>query len=304
MNVIFKNLYSQRKGREEGKEKDFYSYDEIPEETRRKVFYTLDRNHVYHRDPVYGTLRDDFNALRIRIIHNYGIIDINDERDNRQSIYKYLMKCSPKELFDCIEIFLHIKAGCSERDKLKETIKDINDIFSMDKIGYEIVETHFEDLKYIIIRIDSKYLHNEVIKKTLTLLYDNSFKAALNEFENALEKYTKKEYPEAITYANSAFESVMKMIVDKDNLDAGQLIAELKKLEIRGTKFLPSHYENFGIEIKKLLNCLPITRNEKGIPHGKGSKIESVDKSFAEFALHLSGSFIVFLIERFEELKN
>jgi len=166
------------------------------------------------------------------------------------------------------------------------------------------VETHFEDLKYIIIRIDSKYLHNEVIKKTLTLLYGNSFKAALNEFENALEKYTKKEYPEAITYANSAFESVMKMIVGKDNLDAGQLIAEVKKLEIRGTKFLPSHYENFGIEIKKLLNCLPITRNEKGIPHGKGSKIESVDKSFAEFALHLSGSFIVFLIERYEELKN
>ena len=302
--MVFKNLYSQRKRREEGKEKDFYSYDEIPEETRRRVFYTLARNHVYQIGGPFETSRDDFEVLRVRVIHNYGIININDERDNRQSIHKYLMKCSLAELFDCIEIFLYIKAGYHEWAKLRETIKDLNDIFSMDKIGYEIVKTHFEDLKYIIIRIDSKYLHNEVIKKTLTLLYDNSFKAALNEFENALEKYTKKEYPEAITYANSAFESVMKMIVGKDNLDAGQLIAELKKLEIRGTKFLPSHYENFGIEIKKLLNCLPITRNEKGIPHGKGSKIESVDKSFAEFALHLSGSFIVFLIERSEELKN
>ena len=304
MKMIFKNLYSQRKRREEGDEKDFYSYDEIPEETRRKVFYTVDRNCVKFGASVSFAARDDFINLRMQIVHNYGITNINDEINSGQSIHKYLMECSLTELFDCVEIFLHIKAGYSEGDKLRETIKDINDIFSMDKIGYEIVETHFEDLKYIIIRIDSKYLHNEVIKKTLTLLYDNSFKAALNEFENALEKYTKKEYPDAITYANSAFESVMKMIVGNDNLDAGHLMTELKKLEIRGTKFLPSYYENFGIEIKKLLNCLPITRNEKGIPHGKGSKIESVDKSFAEFALHLSGSFIVFLIERSEELKN
>ena len=302
--MIFKNLHSQRKRREEGEEKDFYSYDEIPEETRRKVFYTLDRNCVKFGVSGSFDARDDFNNLRMQIRHNYGITDINNERDNRLSIHKYLMECSLTEFFDCIEIFLHIKTGYGEGHRLREAIKDINNIFSMDKIGYEIVETHFEDLKYLIIRIDSKYLHNEVIKKTLTLLYGNSFKAALNEFENALEKYTKKEYPEAITYANSAFESIMKMIVGKDNLDAGQLIAELKKLEIRGTKFLPSHYENFGIEIKKLLNCLPITRNEKGMPHGKGSKIESVDKSFAEFALHLSGSFIVFLIERCEELKN
>jgi hypothetical protein len=41
MKMVFKNLYSQRKRREEGKEKDFYSYDEIPEGTRRRVFYTL-----------------------------------------------------------------------------------------------------------------------------------------------------------------------------------------------------------------------------------------------------------------------
>ncbi|MBU4266519.1 MAG: abortive infection family protein, partial [Candidatus Altiarchaeota archaeon] len=45
------------------------------------------------------------------------------------------------------------------------------------------------------------------------------------------------------------------------------------------------------------------TRTEKGIPHGKGKKDTHVDRSYADFALHLSGTFIVFLIERYGELK-
>ena len=104
MKMVFKNLYSQRKRREEGKEKDFYSYDDIPEEMRRRVFYTLARNHVYQIGGPFETSRDDFEVLRVRVIHNYGIININDERDNRQSINKYLMKCWLSDISSCNEM--------------------------------------------------------------------------------------------------------------------------------------------------------------------------------------------------------
>ena len=301
--MIYKNLFSQRKKKQEGKV-DFYEYDEISEEIRRKVFYTFDRNGVH---PSADYLKWD--DLKKSICHQYGIVNINRIEDSFKSIHEYMINCDLEKFLDCIQIFLYDQSQLSRFDKwgsnnpvlaVRNTIRDINDIFQMDGIGYEVIQKGSE---FLIVRADSKYLHEEVVKNALTLLDDEKFKSPLHEFEKAIENYTRKNYPEAITWANSAFESVMKVILDIDSGDATQLIKGIINLKIKGKPFIPSYYSNFGVQVKNLLQCLPVKRNEEGMPHGKGKRKKEIDKSYAEFALHLCGSFIVFLIQRYKELR-
>jgi hypothetical protein len=185
-------------------------------------------------------------------------------------------------------------------DDYSEFAQQINDIFGLDGIGYELI---YRDSRYIFIRMDSKYLHAKVTKKTLTLLSDDFFKTPLEEFIAAHEHYRHKRYGEAITLANSAFESVIKLITGKRSGDASQLIAELNKTRISGEPIIPPFYDGFQTELKKLLQALPTTRNKFGAAHGKGDEPLEVDKSYSAFALHLAGTYIAFLVERFEELK-
>lgn len=95
--------------------------------------------------------------------------------------------------------------------RLNNTINDINEIFRIDKIGYEIVNER-------IIRKDSEFLQEQVIKNTITLLHTNDFKGPHEEFQKALDHYMKKEYKDTIQEANNSFESTMKSIITKRNI--------------------------------------------------------------------------------------
>jgi hypothetical protein len=307
--MVYKNLFSIEKRRKEGKA-DFYMYDTIPVETRRKIFYSICKNFDHHM--TYSPWED----FRTKIIHQYGLLELYEDENqtNKGAIHHYMAICGVDRFLDCIQICLYLGlenlgkttrgfsglTSLSSGKAINAFIQDTNDIFQLDKIGYEVMN---RDSNFLIVRADSKYLHEEVVKNALTLLEEKGFESPLTEFEKALDHYTKKNYPEAITYANSAFESVMKVILGKDTGDATQLIKDLMAHKMKGHQFLPPYYESMGVQLKNLFQCLPITRNEKGADHGKGQKEVVVDKSYAEFAVHLSGTFIVFLINRYRETK-
>ncbi len=63
-----------------------------------------------------------------------------------------------------------------------------------------------------MVRIDSKYLHQEVVVSTLGLLRGKGFESANEEFLTAHKHYRNGEYRDCITNANASFESVMKVI--------------------------------------------------------------------------------------------
>ncbi|MFZ2456779.1 MAG: abortive infection family protein [Candidatus Altiarchaeia archaeon] len=306
--MIHKNLFSIEKRRKEGKT-DFYTYDTIPVETRRKIFYLIRK--IFDVHPGYSFWFD----LRTKIVQQYGILELyNNENETRdEAIHYYMVTCEVDHFLDCIQLCLYLGQENLSKSRINllgastyvssfkdvtAFIQDTNDIFQLDKIGYEIIRTDYD---FLIVRTDSKYLHQEVVKNALNLLEGKGFEAPLMEFEKALGHYTKKNYPEAITYANSSFESVMKVILSKDTGDATQLIKDLMAHKRNGQPFLPPYYESLGVQLKNLLQCLPVTRNEKGADHGKGLKEVVVDKSYAEFAIHLSGTFIVFLIHHYRE---
>ena len=304
--MIFNNLFGQK---EKIDKKDYFDYDNISKETRQKVSYVIQVNFLTN-DPVLSQVGNLLNLLRYEIKKCKGIISINDEDPVEISINSWLRDCSVIDFLRTIEISLSILNGdlghikkylpdCQER--LKETAQEINDIFDIAKIGYQIVENR-------IVRRDSEYLHRETTKKAVSLLKNNSFEGPLEEFEKALSKYSQGDYSGAIYEANKAYESTMKSILTELNISfeekyaAARLVGLLYENQLL-SPIMQSFNSNLNETLKSLLKTLPTLRNNMG-GHGQGKDPKNVSKSYAEFALHICGSFIVFLIHRYEEHVN
>lgn len=140
-------------------------------------------------------------------------------------------------------------------------------------------------------QIESGFLEEHVLKRTHELLRAAKFDGALQEFLEARNDLTANDYKGAIHNATKAFESCLKAIQQQSEGNAKTLIDSLK-----GSSFyddLPEAlHSGFGDQV---LMALPTLRN-KIAGHGQGSAVVEVPKSVAELAVHLSGSFIVFLV--------
>ena len=145
------------------------------------------------------------------------------------NVTEFLRKCDAKEAVDVVEYFLsEIKSSPLPQPPLpprpnlpypprpfsfEDNLRHINEIFREHGVGYEFIEESGEEV--MAVRIDSKYLHAEVIKKAMKLLYDLNFKGPLDEFDDAIEALDNQDTDKAITDALKAFESTMKAILQE-----------------------------------------------------------------------------------------
>lgn len=272
--MIKKDLYSFRKKRKTSP----LVYEKFTSLTRQKIQYQfIDFNREFQTPDGMSDTLFELGELLLRC-HGWDKLRIYEEgKMVPAEIRKFLLTCSKDHLFDSLEIYHDLL----EADEYLKFEENINNIFSMDNIGYE-----YKDGK--ITPIVSEYLHEESIAPALSLLREVGFEGPLEEFEEAIKFFRQDKYTDAIHNANNAFESTLKAVLDKKEGDPKDLINELIKQEI-----VEPYYEGHLDYIRKLLLCLPITRHKKG-GHGQGKEKKEIDKSYAEFALHLAGTFIVF----------
>lgn len=303
--MIHKDLFGQK---EEIEKKKFFSYDTIPADTRQKLFFVISE-YGYHFGKNSTTLYKKFEDLpklkyeickykgvrklsRSTSVDPYFPIPISKPASVNAEINDWIINCPIVDFLRTIEIFVYIKSSDKSRgydQRLKDTINDINDIFKIDKIGYEIINER-------IVRKDSEFLHERVIKATITLLYENEFNGPLEEFQKALDHYLMKEYKDTIQEANKSFESTIKSVLTKRNIIFNQSgSADLLLDVLSNNKIIPTY-------TKPMFQGLPKLRNNESA-HGQGIDPKEVNQSYAELALNLAGSFIVFLINRYQELK-
>jgi hypothetical protein len=296
--MIHKDLFGQK---EEIDKKTFLSYDDIPAETRQRVYDIIYDNVLQNQTilafaciPGKGIIQntDDYRKLWYEIRKHKRIPHIYDSEDEQEKIYRWIMKCSVVDLLQTIDLFIHIKKNETQQEpneRLYNAINDINDLFKIDKIGYEIVNEK-------IIRKDSEFLHEQVIKQTINLLYTTEFKGPLVEFQKAQEHYIRKEYKDTIQEANNSFESTIKSVLIKRNISFNKSgSADLLLDVLSNNKIIPAY-------TKPMFQGLPKLRNNESA-HGQGIDPKEVNQSYAELALNLAGTFIVFLINRHQELK-
>ena len=258
---------------------------EINDKIRKQIYYTLE-NHVD---------KDFWDAARKDYREHHGE-EISPSGPIRDEVAYFLLHADPPRIFDFIEFCLfHIKDYSNQL--ANEVVLRLNKWFKLSGYGYEI-----RDMKFEI--VDSEYLKEETIKPALRLLQKEEFEGALREFEDAIEFQRNDKWEDAIKKANDSFESVMKEILDKRGVsfDSGDTASDLiQKLKDDG--ILDPPLLSFANSLRSTLKSgLPTLRNViPGSGHGRGKYVEKVKQSYCNFALHLAGSLIVFLIERYYE---
>jgi hypothetical protein len=136
------------------------------------------------------------------------------------------------------------------------------------------------------------------------LLNTKGFEGPAEEFRVAFEHYTHKRYKEAIAEASKAFESTMKAIcaargwTHPPNATAKPLIDVIFSKGLIPTELL-SHFTGLRSAMESGLPTLANSTSR----HGQGAVTKTVPAHFAAYALHLTASNIVFLVEAHKDLK-
>jgi hypothetical protein len=178
-----------------------------------------------------------------------------------------------------------------------DAIAELNERFRLAAFGYR-----FENSQ--IIRIDSEFVHAEIVKPSLVLLSDKRFSAPQEEYLIAHGHYRAGDFGDAVTNANNAFESTMKVICDIEGwqYNKGDRASDLIKI-MRKNGLLPDYTEKaFDAFLSTLQHGLPTVRNNAG-GHGKGNA-PATPQYLAAYAMHLAAANIVLLVEAFQASEN
>lgn len=280
------DIFSKRQKRLRGDIPDVYLYDEIPQELRVQIVLILQetlqpRPYLREYEFIVRTLRKE-----------YGVFKLIDSENYIEEFYHFLLEENDVEkVLSATELSFQV-VKYKVHEIADSAIDELNARFKEHGIGYEFVDRQ-------IIRIDSEFIHAEVVKPALYLLNLGKYVGAQDEFLKAHEHYRNKRYRESIVSSCQAFESVMKTICiqrgwvdskDEDKLVASKLIEICFKNQLI-PNFLRSQFES-GI---------PTIRNRMAA-HGQGENEVKVSDYFAAYMLHLTASTIVFLAESNENL--
>ncbi len=284
-----------------------YRYDDLPKPFRQQVKY------IWQRALGPGTVGAYVGAYREQNDLWPRIFDILAEAHGREHLgtanyskhaqcQQYLMVEGVDEALDIVELsFRVINVGLRgmpewERSRRSitqepdEAIDDLNHRFRQHGIGYQFAGDQ-------LIRMDSEFVHAEMVEPAIALLHEAGFHGPNEEFLRAHAHYRHGRTKEAATEALKAFESTMKTICEArrwgcvPNATAKPLINIMLDKEL-----IPRSLQNQFSQLAALLEGLATVRNKMG-GHGQGSQPVPVEPYFAAYALHQAAANIVLLVE-------
>jgi len=296
-------LFSKRQKRLRGEVHDVYQYEEIPEKFRVQVVHIV-------KDTIGQDDSGDWASHAYKMIHEtlcreYGVFTLKKHaRSDFEAVYDYFLACEDYE--QCLDIiewsFKVIDISVRENEyqfdryttakqKPDDAINELNGRFREAGIGYQ-----FESGE--IVRIDSQYVHAEVVKPVLALLgKEKQYSGANSEFLKAHEHYRHKRYKECLVDCLKSFESLMKAICDKHKWPYNQNDTAKKLInECLNNNLIPAYLQNQFSSLRTLLESgVPTIRNKEG-GHGQGISVTHVPEHLASYTLHLTATNLLFLM--------
>ena len=299
------DIFSKREKRARGEVPDVYVYDRLPKHLRVQIVLII-------RD-VFG--KDDFAKEAYKFVkeilcREYGLFDLIEySRSDADSVIDFfLQEESTDRALDVVEVCFQVihtlmsdnhldQHNTSREIEPDEAISELNERFKEHSVGYQ-----FESNK--IIRVDSEFIHAEVVKPTLMVLRGEFFKGANEEFLMAHEHYRHGRHKECLVYCLKAFESTMKAICKIRGwpTQPGNTASNLITICLKNG-LLPTYLESQFNSLRSLLETgIPTIRN-KSAAHGQGVDIVEVPEYLARYALNLTATNILFLAEANESTK-
>lgn len=223
----------------------------------------------------------------------------------------FLVNCSDKHFIDFLEFIFksktHWRVAIQDDNKI---VNDINELFSADNLPYHVTNFAFSiseeptqglrgrttrEVRSVssypkVILKENEVIHKTAIEPSLSILEKEDFKLAHQEFIDALTDFREGDFGDCLTKCGSAFESVMKIICNKNGWSYSQDDTASKLLNvIFQNSSLPRFYETHFILVSTI-------RNKISKSHGAGTKPKKPSKNIAEFSINQTASSITFLV--------
>lgn len=169
-------------------------------------------------------------------------------------------------------------------------IEVLNARFLENSVGYQFKNRQ-------IIRIDSGFLHQVVVKPALHLLNATGYSSAQESFLAAHEYYRKSDFSAALNECNKALESALKIICGNRGWQHPERAGAAALIDICLKKgLIPEYWREHFPELSNLLRGVSKARNELS-GHGKEHKQNPIPGHVIAHALHLAAAAIIFLVE-------
>jgi AbiJ N-terminal domain 4 len=309
MNVI--ELRSQRLAKEKNSGRtDVYQYDIIPSNVLFQITLILSNvigkywkanSYAFDEAPNNNSA---WEFIINTIIRERGDPSFKQTQDSKINCLKILtFDRTLEDQLDLIDLsFRYVERVLLKRDdyEMNKHGAEIQAKAAIDELNYRLREGgvgyQFEGGQ--IIRVDSEFIHSEIVVTALKLLNSTGFEGAEQEFRESHAHYRAGSLRETVTSSGNAFESAMKSIckIKKWEYDKRARASDLLKI-LRAKGLFPDYLDNSFDQLLAILKSgLPEVRNNSG-SHGAGPEPLKVPQHVAAYAIHLAATNIVFLVE-------
>jgi len=290
---------------------DVYRYDDLPPRFRGQVTHILKEaiGHYHERTGPFDSELPSPSNQYWDFIHKTAAEDLGYqslpggyEDDRRARCLKHWAVAPTDEALDVLELCFRVidrlvrdmnpydaRTARIKRDP-DEAIQDLNGRFLEHSLGYQFLDGH-------LVRLDSQFAHEEIVKPALALLSGDGFDGPAEEFLRAFDHHRNGNEKEAIAEALKALESTMKSICTARNWKYDPKATAKPLMDVLFKNGLvPPEMENHFAGLRAALESgLPTLANPKR--HGQGPTPVEVPPHVTAFALHLVAADIIFLIQ-------
>ena len=148
-----------------------------------------------------------------------------------------------------------------------------------------------------IIKIDSTFTHQEMIKPTLLLLQNPTLAGAEEEFLKAYDHYRKGNIKESINECLKALESTMKSICKGRGWKYPEGANSKKLLLICfENKLIPDFWQSHFSSLRSLLESGVPTGRNKTSGHGQGQSVTDIPIYIASSVINMTATAILLLV--------
>ncbi|KAB8139641.1 hypothetical protein F8S13_27290 [Chloroflexia bacterium SDU3-3] len=308
------NLFSKRQKIARGDVSDVYTYDDLPQHFRVQITQIWLRVIGSPTDYPQDLIHDTYKAIVDTLCHEYGgytlpnskyrydrtMLNITTRDYSSELISFFLEETDVERLMDVIELTFAIVQNFKGRDYMHRTnthdivedaIYELNARFKENSVGYQLVEGR-------IVRVDSEFIHSEIVKPALRLLNSKRYLGAQEEFLKAHEHYRNGLSKEALNECLKSFESLMKAICEKRSWDYDSKDTAIKLIKICFEHgLIPEFWQNQFNSLRSLLESSIATGRNKLSGHGQGLLPTDVPDYLVAYMLHMTASTLVFLCE-------
>jgi hypothetical protein len=303
--MVLPPTYSRRKRQSEGNSPNIYHYDHIPPHLRIQIIHIFSDAIGDYNESNYGADHDKcYDYLVKSLCKDIGVLKLTDDPylNSKEAFLEWIQSESDIDrLLDGYEQGLQLIDGYirghsafqhSVEMSPDDAIAEANARFQEAGIGYQYVSGK-------VVKVDSEFLHKEVMLPVLALLHDPAFASAEKEYLEAHEAYRHGRLEDCIVSCGKAFESVLKVIGVKRDWPINENDPAKKLIQAAvNAGFLATYSQESLTHLRCLMeSSTPTLRNKAG-GHGAGPVVRDVPSHLAAFQLHQTAAVILFLAEQ------